>query len=83
VLAGRRNADAGLSASERTQLGDLIMGLAEKGLGFLVVEHDPDFAFRIASCVTVLSNGRQVVRGAADEVRDDRLAREVLIGGGT
>jgi branched-chain amino acid transport system ATP-binding protein/branched-chain amino acid transport system permease protein len=74
---------AGLSAGERTWLGDLIMGLADKGLGFLVVEHDLDFAFRIASCVTVLSNGRQVVQGAPDEVRDNRLARDVLIGGGT
>ncbi|HEX3899638.1 MAG TPA: ATP-binding cassette domain-containing protein [Mycobacteriales bacterium] len=72
---------AGLSNLERRQLGDLIRALAARGMGLLAIEHDLDFALRIADEVTVLANGRRLAHGRPDEVRADPLVRTALVGG--
>jgi ABC-type branched-subunit amino acid transport system ATPase component len=72
---------AGLSSGERRQLGDLIGALAGRGMGFLVVEHDLEFALRVASEVTVLATGRLLAHGDPDDVRADPRVRSALVGG--
>jgi ABC-type branched-subunit amino acid transport system ATPase component len=71
---------AGLSETERKQLGATIRGLAGRGLGFLVVEHDLELALNIADQVTVLGQGHVLASGTPDEIRDHPRVREVLIG---
>ena len=71
---------AGLSEAEREQLGRMVRGLARRGIGFLVVEHDLNLAFNIADCLTVVAGGRIVIHGTPDEVRSSASAREIFTG---
>lgn len=71
---------AGLSETERKQLGATIRSLAARGLGFLVVEHDLELALNIADRVTVLGQGHVLASGTPDHIRDHPGVREVLIG---
>jgi len=71
---------AGLSDLERKQLGATVRSLANRGFGFLVVEHDLELAMQIADTVTVLAEGRILTKGSPSEVREHPAVREVLIG---
>jgi branched-chain amino acid transport system permease protein len=71
---------AGLSGPERQALRRIIRSLAERGVGFLVVEHDLSFSLGVADYVTVLSAGKQLAHGQPEEVRDNRDVRAVLVG---
>jgi branched-chain amino acid transport system permease protein len=72
---------AGLSRSERRHLGDLIGALAKRGMGFLLVEHDLDFALGVADQVTVLATGRILAHGDPAQIRADPKVRSALVGG--
>jgi branched-chain amino acid transport system permease protein len=71
---------AGLSAEERQALARTVRNLAEHGIAFLVVEHDLELGFSLADEVTVLANGRIVAQGEPRAVRENAVAREVLMG---
>ncbi|HEX3804336.1 MAG TPA: ATP-binding cassette domain-containing protein [Solirubrobacteraceae bacterium] len=71
---------AGLSEFERGQLSATIRGLADRGVGFLVVEHDLDLALNLADHVTVLGQGRLLASGDPDHIKTHPEVREVLIG---
>lgn len=71
---------AGLSDPEREQLATTIRALANRGIGFIVVEHDLDLALGLADTVTVMAAGRPVAQGTPDQIREDPVVREVLIG---
>jgi ABC-type branched-subunit amino acid transport system ATPase component len=71
---------AGLSEVERKRLSATIRALAERGLGFLVVEHDMELAFGLADHVTVLGQGKIIADGTPDEIKENQQVRDVLIG---
>jgi urea transport system ATP-binding protein len=71
---------AGMSQSERTRLGALLVELADAGHTVLVVEHDMAFMRRYAQRVTVLHQGRVITEGSVDDVQNDPLVREVYLG---
>jgi branched-chain amino acid transport system permease protein len=71
---------AGLSETERKQLGATIRALAKHGVGFLVVEHDLELALGMADHVTVLGQGRILASGSPDHIKEHPQVREVLIG---
>jgi ABC-type branched-subunit amino acid transport system ATPase component/ABC-type branched-subunit amino acid transport system permease subunit len=71
---------AGLSDPERRQLAATIRALANRGLGFIVVEHDLDLALSLADTVTVMATGRPVAQGSPDHVKSSSIVKEVLIG---
>jgi len=72
---------AGLSDAERTQLATTVRALADRGIGFVLVEHDLDLAFNLADRVTIMAGGRPIAHGSATEMRESAVVREVLIGG--
>ncbi len=60
---------AGLTKTERMQIGDILIELTKKqGLCMLLVEHDLDFVREISSRVIVLHQGRIVLDGSVEEV---------------
>lgn len=62
-------ATAGLTASERKQIGDVVVALARtRGTAFLVIEHDVEFVARIADRIVVMAEGKHLRTGAAAEV---------------
>ncbi len=72
---------AGLSETERQQLGSVIRALAARGIGFVVVEHDLELAMRIADQVTVMAEGHVLAQGTPRDITNHAAVREVLLGG--
>jgi len=70
---------AGLSPSERQNLFNLIKSLP-RSITMLMIEHDMDVALGLADRVTVLHQGRVILEGDSDEVRQNPQVREIYFG---
>ena len=74
---------AGMAASERNQLMQLVAGIArERAIGILFTEHDMDAVFGHADRVIVLVRGEILIAGSPQEVRADRQVRRAYLGEG-
>lgn len=73
---------AGLAAAERDRIGRLIRGLGDR-IGVLLVEHDVDRVLAMANTITVMDQGRVLLQGDAETVRNDPRVREIYIGSGS
>jgi branched-chain amino acid transport system permease protein len=72
---------AGLTKTERTQIGNVLAALAHQyQLCCLLVEHDLDFVAEIATRIVVLHQGRIVMQGSFDEVVNSELVRTIYAG---
>ena len=72
---------AGLTKTERTQIGTILSSLSHKyGLCCLLVEHDLDFVEEIATRIVVLHQGRIVMEGSFKEVVDSELVKTIYAG---
>lgn len=67
---------AGLSASERILMTDLIMDLRSR-ITILVIEHDIDIAFSLADRVSVLHQGRIIADGTPEEIRNNQRVQDI------
>jgi len=70
---------AGLSAAERVTLMELIEALP-RTLPILLIEHDMSLALGLTDRVMCMENGRHVVTGTPDEVREHETVREIYLG---
>jgi len=70
---------AGLSATERSQVLGVILGLPAE-IAVVMIEHDMDVALKFAQVVSVMQAGRIVVEGSKGEVIADPRTREVYLG---
>lgn len=70
---------AGLTESERIEVGEMIRGLGAD-VTALIVEHDMDLLFRVAERVLVLHYGEIIAQGPAHEMRDDPRVNEIYLG---
>jgi urea transport system ATP-binding protein len=75
---------AGMTDEETARTGELFRSLAgrhgQSTTTLVVVEHDMHFVESIAEKVTVLHEGRALVEGTMDTVRDDPRVVEVYLG---
>jgi branched-chain amino acid transport system permease protein len=72
---------AGLTKTERTQIGGVLAALAHRyRLCCLLVEHDLDFVAEIATRIVVLHQGRIVMEGSFEEVVHSELVRTIYAG---
>ena len=72
---------AGVSPTLRVQLLDHILALRQdRGITFLIVEHDLDFIMRAADTVVVMNEGRVLVSGTPDEVRTNEQVVDAYLG---
>jgi branched-chain amino acid transport system permease protein len=72
---------AGLTKTERTQIGTVLSSLAHRyQLCCLLVEHDLDFVEEIATCIVVLHQGTIVMQGSFQEVVDSDLVKTIYAG---
>ena len=53
----------------------------ERGITFLLIEHDMDLVMSLCDPVIVMSEGRHLMEGTPDEVRTDRRVLEAYLGG--
>jgi branched-chain amino acid transport system ATP-binding protein len=70
---------AGLSASERQMLTELLLGL-EPGVTVVLIEHDMDVALRVAQRVTMMHEGEVVIDGTPDEIRASPTVQRIYLG---
>jgi branched-chain amino acid transport system ATP-binding protein len=72
---------AGMGSGERERILQEIRKLAAAGgLTILLVEHDMDVVFGLASRIVVLHQGKVLAQGTAAEIRDDTRVREIYLG---
>ncbi|MDN7180213.1 branched-chain amino acid ABC transporter ATP-binding protein/permease [Caballeronia sp. SEWSISQ10-4 2] len=72
---------AGLTKTERTQIGNVLAALAHQyQLCCLLVEHDLDFVAEIATRIVVLHQGRIVMQGNFNEVVNSELVKTIYAG---
>jgi ABC-type branched-subunit amino acid transport system ATPase component/ABC-type branched-subunit amino acid transport system permease subunit len=72
---------AGLAAAERERVTALVKRLTEH-MAVLLVEHDIDRVFAFADGITVMNEGRVVVDGPVEAVREHPKVHEVYLGHG-
>jgi branched-chain amino acid transport system ATP-binding protein len=71
---------SGLDDAESDELGDLLVQLAEAGMGVLLVEHDMGLVMRVCRTIAVLDFGAVLMVGGPAEVRADERVRAAYLG---
>ncbi|HJW62422.1 MAG TPA: ABC transporter ATP-binding protein, partial [Actinomycetes bacterium] len=70
---------AGMSAADSARFAGLVASLGPE-VTVLLIEHDLDVVFRLATRVTVLHLGRVLADGTPDEVRADETVQRAYLG---
>ncbi len=71
---------AGLNIRETEGMGDLIVGLKQKGQTVLLVEHNMHLVMGISDWVIVLHHGSKIGEGRAEDIQRDRRVIEAYLG---
>jgi branched-chain amino acid transport system permease protein len=71
---------AGMSPRERTETVKLLKSIGQNRT-MIVIDHDMDALFELAERVTVLQEGRVLVEGTPDEIRQSAAVQEAYLGG--
>lgn len=73
---------AGVNRTLMKRLTDNINFLRdERGITFLLIEHDMDLIMTLCDPIVVMSEGQRLMEGSADDVRTDRRVLEAYLGG--
>jgi len=70
---------AGLSPGERGGLVEILQALPQD-IGYIIIEHDLDVAFKVANYVTVMHEGSVFKEGTLDEIRNDAGVEQIYLG---
>jgi branched-chain amino acid transport system ATP-binding protein len=72
---------AGMSPEETSATMELVRRLAQmRGLTILFCEHDMDIVFSIAQSIMVMHQGRTLIQGKPEEVRNNPFVQEAYLG---
>jgi branched-chain amino acid transport system permease protein len=71
---------AGMSPQERVETVALLKSIAE-GRTMIIIDHDMDSLFELVGKVTVLQEGRVLVEGTPEEIKNNALVQEAYLGG--
>jgi branched-chain amino acid transport system ATP-binding protein len=73
---------AGMSPEETQSTVDLIEQVTrDRGLTFVLVEHDMEIVFSVSDRIVVLNRGRVIAEGTPDEIRGNDAVQEAYLGG--
>lgn len=73
---------AGMSPEETAATMELVKQLAQaRGITILFCEHDMDIVFSVAQSIMVMRQGRTIIQGRPEEVRQNREVQEAYLGG--
>jgi branched-chain amino acid transport system ATP-binding protein len=70
---------AGVPSVETHRILSVIESLPRE-IAVLIIEHDMDLVFRVASCITVLAQGALLAEGTPAEIASDERVRQVYLG---
>jgi branched-chain amino acid transport system permease protein len=71
---------AGMSPRERAETVTLLKSIS-RGRTMIVIDHDMDALFEMVERVTVLQEGRVLVEGTPDEIKNNPMVQEAYLGG--
>ena len=71
---------AGMSPRERAETVKLLKSIS-RGRTMIVIDHDMDALFEMVERVTVLQEGRVLVEGTPEEIKNNPLVQEAYLGG--
>lgn len=71
---------AGMSPRERVETVKLLKSIAH-GRTMIIIDHDMDALFELAERITVLQEGRVLVEGTPDEIKNNPIVQEAYLGG--
>ncbi len=72
---------AGMGPEEREQMIETVYDLWQKGgLTVVLIEHDMEIVFRISQHIHVLSYGKVLAQGSAEEIRNNPAVIEAYLG---
>ena len=71
---------AGMSPPERVETVKLLKSIS-RGRTMIIIDHDMDALFELAERVTVLQEGRVLVEGAPEEIKNNATVQEAYLGG--
>jgi len=72
---------AGMGPEEREQMIETVYGLWKQGgLTLVLIEHDMEIVFRISQHIHVLSYGKLLAQGNAEEIRNNPAVIEAYLG---
>jgi lipopolysaccharide export system ATP-binding protein len=63
-----------------SEVQDLVVGLKYRGIGVLITDHNVLEALRITDRAYILSEGKIVAQGTAEEILENPVARESYLG---
>ena len=73
---------AGLTAEQRSGLGELIRGLRDRDLGVVLVEHNMGLVMESCDRIVALDSGSVIAEGTPSEIRDNVRLQESYLGKG-
>jgi branched-chain amino acid transport system permease protein len=71
---------AGMSRPERVETVTLLKSIS-RGRTMIIIDHDMDALFELAERVTVLQEGRVLVEGTPEEIKNNTIVQEAYLGG--
>jgi branched-chain amino acid transport system permease protein len=71
---------AGMSPRERAETVKLLKSISQ-GRTMIIIDHDMDALFELAERVTVLQEGRVLVEGTPQEIKNNTTVQEAYLGG--
>jgi branched-chain amino acid transport system ATP-binding protein len=72
---------AGMNDVENRTLGQIIRGLAEEGIGIVLIEHNMRFVMEVCDLIYVIDSGHLIAQGTAETVRADPAVIRAYLGG--
>ncbi len=71
---------AGMNLAETASMIALLRSLADAGVAVLIIDHNMDFVFEVASWLVVLDEGQVLVTGQAAEIAANPLVVQAYLG---